>query len=70
MEKILVLRPRMAIRDGKLEEMRKRILEEAKDGVAVIPYWVELVGIYDEVTIGGGCEEERVLRLIMESRVE
>ena len=70
MEKILVLRPRMAIRDGKLEEMRKRILEEAKDGVVVIPYWIELVGIYDEVTIGGGREEESVLRLIIESRVK
>ena len=55
MEKILVLRPRMAIRDGKLEEMRKRILEEAKDGVADKQNWVELVGIYDELTIGCGC---------------
>ena len=50
--------------------MRKRILEEAKDGVVVIPYWIELVGIYDEVTIGGGREEESVLRLIIESRVK
>ena len=34
-----------------LEKERLKILEEIKDGVVVLPPWLLLVGVYDEVEV-------------------
>ena len=72
MEKVLVFRANMTFKPSVIEEARHKILEEIKDGVVIVPPWLSLVGVYDEVTVHGGPENVdgngAVLRLVLESR--
>lgn len=68
MEKILVFQSNVMMKADVLEEKRLKILEEIKDGVVVLPPWLLLVGVYDEVEVPEPPVDRRVLRIIMERR--